>query len=100
MGDWRTDVGSPELPAGIRSYRTLVSVYVLAGLACAIAGSGLSGRVGPISPQSFSEGRRQSITASVRGGRAHSAGAGRYLRWCRGGTLQYMGCSGLWGTEG
>ena len=56
------DIESAEL-AGIRTDRTLVSVYVLAGLVCAIAGWASIGRVGSISPQSFYEGNLQSITA-------------------------------------
>jgi len=45
--------------AGIRTDRTLTSVYVLAGLVCAIAGWASIGRIGAISPQSFYEGRSE-----------------------------------------
>ena len=65
--------------AGIRSDRTLVSVYVLAGLVCAIAGWASIGRVGSISPQSFYEGNLQSITAVVIGGISLFGGRGSIM---------------------
>jgi len=65
--------------AGIRSDRTLVSVYMLAGLVCAIAGWASIGRVGSISPQSFYEGNLQSITAVVIGGISLFGGRGSIM---------------------
>ncbi|GAB4382982.1 ABC transporter permease [Albidovulum sp.] len=65
--------------AGIRTDRTLVSVYVLAGFVCAIAGWASIGRVGSISPQSFYEGNLQSITAVVIGGISLFGGRGSIL---------------------
>lgn len=65
--------------AGIRTDRTLVSVYALAGLVCAIAGWASIGRVGSISPQSFYEGNLQSITAVVIGGISLFGGRGSIL---------------------
>ncbi|SNZ19546.1 ABC transporter permease [Cohaesibacter gelatinilyticus] len=65
--------------AGIRTDRTLVSVYMLAGLVCAIAGWASIGRVGSISPQSFYEGNLQSITAVVIGGISLFGGRGSIM---------------------
>ena len=65
--------------AGIRSDRTLVSVYALAGLVCALAGWASIGRVGSISPQSFYEGNLQSITAVVIGGISLFGGRGSIM---------------------
>jgi fructose transport system permease protein len=65
--------------AGIRTDRTLLSVYALAGLVCAIAAWASIGRVGSISPQSFYEGNLQSITAVVIGGISLFGGRGSIL---------------------
>lgn len=65
--------------SGIRTDRTLVSVYMLAGLVCAIAGWAAIGRVGSISPQSFYEGNLQSITAVVIGGISLFGGRGSIM---------------------
>ncbi|WP_412562128.1 ABC transporter permease [Thalassobius sp. MITS945101] len=65
--------------SGIRTERTLVSVYMLAGLVCAIAGWASIGRVGSISPQSFYEGNLQSITAVVIGGISLFGGRGSIM---------------------
>ncbi len=65
--------------AGIRTDRTLVSVYALAGLVCAIGAWAAIGRVGSISPQSFYEGNLQSITAVVIGGISLFGGRGSIL---------------------
>ncbi len=72
------DMEAAEM-AGIRTERTLVSVYMLAGLVCAIAGWASIGRVGSISPQSFYEGNLQSITAVVIGGISLFGGRGSIL---------------------
>lgn len=72
------DIEAAEL-SGIRTERTLVSVYMLAGLVCAIAGWASIGRVGSISPQSFYEGNLQSITAVVIGGISLFGGRGSIL---------------------
>lgn len=72
------DIEAAEL-AGIRTDRTLISVYMLAGLVCAIAGWASIGRVGSISPQSFYEGNLQSITAVVIGGISLFGGRGSIL---------------------
>ena len=65
--------------AGIRTDRTLISVYALAGFVCAVAGWASIGRVGSISPQSFYEGNLQSITAVVIGGISLFGGRGSIL---------------------
>ncbi|GGE54412.1 ABC transporter permease [Actibacterium pelagium] len=65
--------------SGIRTDRTLVTVYMLAGLVCAIAGWASVGRVGSISPQSFYEGNLQSITAVVIGGISLFGGRGSIM---------------------
>jgi len=72
------DKDAAEL-AGIRTDRTLVSVYVLAGFVCAIAAWASIGRVGSISPQSFYEGNLQSITAVVIGGISLFGGRGSIM---------------------
>ena len=65
--------------AGIRTDRTLVQVYMLAGLVCAIAAWSSVGRIGSISPQAFYEGNLQSITAVVIGGISLFGGRGSIL---------------------
>lgn len=65
--------------AGIRTDRTLISVYMLAGFVCAIAAWSSIGRVGSISPQAFYEGNLQSITAVVIGGISLFGGRGSIL---------------------
>ncbi|MBW0159678.1 ABC transporter permease [Sedimentimonas flavescens] len=72
------DMEAAEM-SGIRTERTLVSVYMLAGLVCAIAGWASIGRVGSISPQSFYEGNLQSITAVVIGGISLFGGRGSIM---------------------
>lgn len=65
--------------SGIRTDRTLVSVYALAGLVCAVGAWAAIGRVGSVSPQSFYEGNLQSITAVVIGGISLFGGRGSIL---------------------
>ena len=65
--------------AGIRTDRTLLSVYGLAGFICALAGWASIGRVGSISPQSFYEGNLDSITAVVIGGTSLFGGRGSII---------------------
>lgn len=72
------DKDAAEL-AGIRTDRTLVQVYALAGFICALAAWAAIGRVGSISPQSFYEGNLQSITAVVIGGISLFGGRGSIL---------------------
>ena len=65
--------------SGIRTDRTLLSVYAVAGLICGIAAWASIGRVGSVSPQSFYEGNLQSITAVVIGGISLFGGRGSIL---------------------
>lgn len=65
--------------AGIRTDRTLISVYAVAGLVAAIGAWASIGRVGSISPTSFYEGNLQSITAVVIGGISLFGGRGSIL---------------------
>ncbi len=62
--------------AGIRTVRTLLGVYTLAGFICAIAGWILIGRTGAISPQSGYTSNLDSITAVVIGGTSLFGGRG------------------------
>ncbi|MCQ0989245.1 ABC transporter permease [Jiella marina] len=65
--------------AGIRTDRTLVSVYVLSGFICALAAWASIGRVGSVSPTSFFEANLESITAVVIGGISLFGGRGSIL---------------------
>ncbi|MCA0043501.1 ABC transporter permease [Celeribacter litoreus] len=65
--------------SGIRTDRTLLSVYGLSGFVCALAGWASIGRVGSISPQSFYEGNLDSITAVVIGGISLFGGRGSIM---------------------
>jgi fructose transport system permease protein len=62
--------------AGINTTRTLVVVYALAGLICAIAAWILIGRIGSISPQAGGTSNLDSITAVVIGGTSLFGGRG------------------------
>jgi fructose transport system permease protein len=62
--------------AGISTNRTLVAVYALAGLICAIAGWVLIGRIGGVSPQAGQTANLDSITAVVIGGTSLFGGRG------------------------
>jgi fructose transport system permease protein len=61
---------------GIRTRRRLVSVYVVAGLICALAGWVLIGRIGSVSPQAGQTANLDSITAVVIGGTSLFGGRG------------------------
>ncbi len=62
--------------AGINTDRTLLAVYTLAGLICAIAGWVLIGRIGAVSPLSGATANLDSITAVVIGGTSLFGGRG------------------------
>jgi len=62
--------------AGISPNRTLISVYALAGLICAIAAWVLIGRIGGVSPQGGQDANLDSITAVVIGGTSLFGGRG------------------------
>jgi fructose transport system permease protein len=62
--------------AGVNVRRTLLSVYVLAGLICALAGWVAIGRIGAVSPTSGQMANIESITAVVIGGISLFGGRG------------------------
>lgn len=65
--------------SGIRTDRTLIQVYALAGFVCALGAWASIGRVGSVSPQSFYDGNLQSITAVVIGGISLFGGRGSIM---------------------
>lgn len=62
--------------AGVNVKRTLISVYMLAGLICAFAGWVMIGRIGSVSPTSGQLANIESITAVVIGGISLFGGRG------------------------
>lgn len=62
--------------SGINTDRTLVAVYALAGLICAIGAWALIGRIGGVSPQAGQTANLDSITAVVIGGTSLFGGRG------------------------
>jgi len=62
--------------AGISTNRTLISVYALAGLICAVAAWVLIGRIGGVSPNAGQTANLDSITAVVIGGTSLFGGRG------------------------
>jgi fructose transport system permease protein len=72
------DPAAAEL-AGVDVQGTLLSVYVLAGLICALAGWMLIGRIGSVSPTSGQTANIESITAVVIGGISLFGGRGSIL---------------------
>lgn len=65
--------------AGVNVNRMLVSVYVLSGLICALAGWVIIGRLGSVSPTSGQFANIESITAVVIGGISLFGGRGSIL---------------------
>ena len=65
--------------AGVRKDRVLLSVYVVAGLICAIAAWMLIGRIASASPQAGGSANLDSITAVVIGGTSLFGGRGRVM---------------------
>ena len=67
--------------AGVNKHRTLISVYMLAGLICAFAGWVMIGRFGSVSPSATTGviGNIQAITAVVIGGISLFGGRGSIL---------------------
>ncbi|HZL93165.1 MAG TPA: ABC transporter permease [Vicinamibacterales bacterium] len=72
------DPDAAEL-AGVNVRRTLISVYVMSGLICALAGWILIGRIGSVSPTSGQMANIESITAVVIGGISLFGGRGSIL---------------------
>lgn len=71
------DPDAAEL-SGVKVKKTLISVYVIAGLICALAGWVLVGRIGSVSPTAGQFANIESITAVVIGGISLLGGAARY----------------------
>ena len=65
--------------AGVRKDRVLLSVYIVAGLICAVAGWMLIGRIASASPQAGVSANLDSITAVVIGGTSLFGGRGRVI---------------------
>jgi fructose transport system permease protein len=65
--------------AGVSVTRTLIGVYALSGLICALAGWVLIGRIGSVSPTSGQFANIESITAVVIGGISLFGGRGSIL---------------------
>ena len=72
------DPDSAEL-SGVQVRKMIISVYVLAGLICALAGWVLIGRLGSVSPQSGQFANIESITAVVIGGISLFGGRGSIM---------------------
>ena len=65
--------------SGVEVGKTLVSVYMLGGLICALAGWALIGRLGSVSPTAGQNANIESITAVVIGGISLFGGRGSIL---------------------
>lgn len=72
------DPDAAEL-AGVNVKKTLISVYLLSGLICAVAGWAMIGRIGSISPTVGQLANIESITAVVIGGISLFGGRGSIL---------------------
>ncbi len=72
------DPDAAEL-AGVRTRKILISVYVVAGLICSLAGWALIGRIGSVSPTAGQFANIESITAVVIGGISLFGGRGSIL---------------------
>ena len=81
--------------AGIQTDKVLISVYVVAGLVCAIGGWAAIGRVGSVSPSSFAEANLESITAVVIGGTSLFGGRGAIMGSLFGALIVGVFSSGL-----
>jgi len=72
------DIEAAEL-SGVRTKRILISVYVVAGLICSLAGWALIGRIGAVSPTAGQFANIESITAVVIGGISLFGGRGSVM---------------------
>lgn len=72
------DPDAAEL-AGVKVEKTLISVYTISGLICALAGWALIGRIGSVSPTAGQLANIESITAVVIGGISLFGGRGSIL---------------------
>ncbi|PRD43407.1 ABC transporter permease [Phyllobacterium phragmitis] len=94
------DPDAAEL-SGVRVKPILVSVYVLGGLICALAGWALIGRLGSVSPTAGQFANIESITAVVIGGISLFGGRGSILGTMFGALIVGVFALGLrlWGTD-
>lgn len=81
--------------AGIQTKGTLLAVYTVAGLICAIAGWALIGRVGAVSPNSGLTANLDSITAVVIGGTSLFGGRGSIIGTLVGALIVGLFSSGI-----
>jgi len=81
--------------AGINIKRTLIWVYTLAGLVCAVAGWVLIGRTGSVSPLSGATANLDSITAVVIGGTSLFGGRGSIIGTLLGALIVYTFRNGI-----
>lgn len=81
--------------AGIRTDRVLFTVYVAAGLICALGAWALIGRIGSVSPQAGQTGNLDSITAVVIGGASLFGGRGSVIGTLIGALIVGVSRSGL-----
>ncbi|KXF78950.1 ABC transporter permease [Paramesorhizobium deserti] len=94
------DPDAAEL-SGVRVKPVLISVYVLSGLICALAGWALIGRLGSVSPTAGQFANIESITAVVIGGISLFGGRGSILGTMFGALIVGVFALGLrlWGTD-
>jgi fructose transport system permease protein len=94
------DPDAAEL-SGVRVKPMLVSVYVISGLICALAGWALIGRLGSVSPTAGQFANIESITAVVIGGISLFGGRGSILGMLFGALIVGVFSLGLrlWGTD-
>lgn len=87
--------------SGVRVKPMLVSVYVISGLICALAGWALIGRLGSVSPTAGQFANIESITAVVIGGISLFGGRGSILGMLFGALIVGVFSLGLrlWGTD-
>lgn len=87
--------------SGVRVKLVLMSVYIVAGLICALAGWAMIGRRGSVSPTSGQFANIESITAVVIGGISLFGGRGSILGTMFGALIVGVFSLGLrlWGTD-
>ena len=81
--------------AGIQTKGTLLAIYTVAGLICAVAGWALIGRVGAVSPNSGQTANLDSITAVVIGGTSLFGGRGSIVGTLVGAIIVGLFSSGI-----
>jgi fructose transport system permease protein len=94
------DPDAAEL-AGVNTKRMIVSVYIVAGLICSLAGWVMIGRIGSISPTVAQETNIEAITAVVIGGTSLFGGRGSIVGTLFGALIVGVFGTGLrmWGTD-